>query len=141
MIYVICGLIGAGKTTFARTNFGIVTDYDDIGSKEIQLAISRRLLKDGKTFAHITCYPTPKERAFFKAHSDQVKYVWIDTDLETAKDRIWSRHRERDMENWRQVLKRNKEYVEQLRRTSIDFIKLKSEDKLPELNVPGSGDI
>lgn len=130
MIYVICGLIGAGKTTFAKNNFSIVTDYDDIGSKEVQLEIARQLWRKGRDFAHITCYPTPRERMFFKSKGPDVVYIWVDTDYETALDRVRERGRERDILNMDGVKRANKEYLEKLRRTSLNFIRVDSGEKL-----------
>ena len=130
MVYVICGLIGAGKTTFARNNFEIFLDFDEIGSKDLQLELARKLFKEGREFGYITCYPTVRERLFFKAIAPLVTYIWIDTDLDTAHQRILSRNRERDILNMRQVLRRNKEYQEQLRRSALDFRMMDSMERL-----------
>ena len=61
---------------------------------------------------------------------DRVRYIWIDTDEETAHQRILKRNRERDILNMWQVLQRNKELLVQLQRSHINFTKVKSEDLL-----------
>ena len=119
MIYVICGLIGAGKTTYAHRNYKYVTDFDEIGSKEKQIQLTKRLHKSGKTVAHITCYPTSHERVFFDTNHAQ--YIWINTSPEQAEKNIKSRGRTRDIENIARVVKQNTQYIDKLRRSSIDF--------------------
>lgn len=133
MIYVVCGLIGAGKSTFAEANFDTVLDFDKIGSKDKQLEIARFLYAQGQDFCYITCYPTPKERAFFKARGADVTYFWITADFDLARERILKRNRERDFQDITRVHRRNKEYLDQLRRSAIDFINVNSEDKLQDV--------
>ena len=66
-VIFVCGLIGAGKTTWAKKQSRLVTDFDDLpdgSTKRDQIRLTKRLLKKGDVF-HITCYPKPEElRAF-----------------------------------------------------------------------------
>ncbi len=130
MISVICGLIGAGKSTFAEKNFEKVLDADLMKSKDAQFLEMQYLDFKGEDFAYITCFPSWRERQFFNVRRDRVRFFWIDTDEETAHQRILKRNRERDILNMWQVLQRNKELLVQLQRSHINFTKVKSEDLL-----------
>ena len=133
MIFVICGLIGAGKTTFAKANFGKVLDADEMESKDAQFEEMQRLYAEGKDFAYITCLPTWRERQFLNARRQNVTFIWLDTDEETAHQRILERNRERDILNMWQVLRKNKELLVQKRRLHIDFVTVNSGDKWEEV--------
>lgn len=133
MIIVICGLIGSGKTTFAKANFQKVLDADEMESKDAQFKEMRYLDFKGEDFAYITCLPTWRERQFFNVRRDRVKFIWVDTDEETAHQRILQRNRERDILNMWQVLKKNKELLVQKRRLHIDFVTVNSGDKWEEV--------
>ena len=57
MITIICGLIGAGKSTFAAENFKNFTDADLEESKDSQIKKTLELYRKGIDVAHITCFP------------------------------------------------------------------------------------
>lgn len=40
MISVVCGLIGAGKSTYSEEQGGIISDFDLIGDKDAQLMLT-----------------------------------------------------------------------------------------------------
>lgn len=105
MIHIICGLIGAGKTTYAKSHYQYVTDFDELLSKEKQIAETLRLHNEGKTVAHITCFPTRLEQmAFYK---QEPKMIWISTSLEQSMENVEARGRTRDMVNLQNVLEAN----------------------------------
>lgn len=109
MIHVICGLIGAGKTTYAKSHYQYVTDFDELLSKERQIAETLRLHNEGKTVAHITCFPTRLEQmAFYKL---QPKMIWIATSLEKSMSNVEARGRDRDMIDLSRVMKSNMELL------------------------------
>ena len=53
MIYFVCGLIGAGKTTWAKRHFQTLTDADEELSKTEQIRKTLKLSEHGDV-AHIT---------------------------------------------------------------------------------------
>lgn len=118
MITVVCGLIGAGKSTWAKKHFEIVTECED-GSKEKQLAESAKLCEAGCDFAHVTCYPTEEEMQFFKGRD--AAYVWINTSERQCAENIQKRGRKRDMENIVDVLNANSRYEMKKLRSDIHF--------------------
>ena len=122
MIYVICGLIGADKTTYARNNFKIYTDSDEIKSKQIQLEMTRKLHESGKTVAHISHYPLKEEQNYFDAlSSNQVKYIWINTTEKQCRRNIIHRNRLCNMMYLEDVFKRNAEIVKMVQKSAIPF--------------------
>lgn len=121
MIYAICGLIGAGKTTYARDHFLYVTDLDYIesGLKSDQIKLTRRLSKGNGDVAHITCYPIPKERSFLDGNN--AHYIWINTSPDQALKNIMKRARPRDLSNLDRVIQKNEQLLQQFRDSRIDF--------------------
>ncbi len=97
-VIFVCGLIGAGKTTWTRKHAQQYTDLDELpagSKKKDQIKQTKRLLKKGDVF-HITCYPTREElRAFKDVEKD---FVLIDTSKHQAKTNILIRGR---TEIWR----------------------------------------
>ena len=57
MIYVICGLIGSGKSTFVHEEFTVVLECEG-RTKESQIAEAERMYECGRNFAYITCFLT-----------------------------------------------------------------------------------
>ena len=109
MIVMICGLIGAGKTTYAKNNYQYVTDFDEILSKEKQIEETLRLHQEGKTVAHITCVPTRAEQMAFNRYSPEM--VWINTSPEQAMKNVIKRGRSRDMTRLREIEKSNTRFL------------------------------
>ena len=91
MITIICGLIGAGKSTFAAENFKNFTDADLEESKDSQIKKTLELYRKGIDVAHITCFPTLKEECMFKGLKK--KYIWINTPPDICKANIKKRGR------------------------------------------------
>lgn len=105
MIIFVCGLIGAGKTTFAKNQEGIVSDFDDFGSKEKQMeyTINHHLL--GKKVYHITCYPDSDELELInRLHC---RCLWINTEICQAMKNILSRNRDRDIDDLKNTKQEN----------------------------------
>ena len=111
-VIFLCGLIGAGKTTYAINNFEIFTDLDYLPqySKKVdQINWTKRLLNNYDEVCHITCYPKPEEIESFKDYKK--RYLLINPNLEQAKSNILIRSRDRDMRNLKGVFDANDEYL------------------------------
>lgn len=122
MIYVICGLIGSGKTTYAKSNFQRFTDLDEISSKQAQLKLTHQLHTSGETVAHITCFPTSEELAYFNSlPTEQVKYIWIATSEIQCRKNILHRKCKRDIESLQQTMSKNRELASKIKHTTIPF--------------------
>lgn len=121
MITVICGLIGAGKSTYARAHYEYVTECEAI-SKERQILDTLKLDDAGKTVAHVTCYPTQEERDSFKNRN--VHYVWINTDPAQAMLNICERGRERDLEDLPRLDAKNQELFTKLAQAGFEEIEV-----------------
>lgn len=119
MIVCVCGMIGAGKSEYARSSGKTVSDFEVIGNKEKQLDFTvKNHAKVGKIY-HITCYPTQKELDMFA--TQDVKYVWINTTVTQCRINILSRGRRRDIENMQEVLRKNKAIQQQYINSDIKF--------------------
>lgn len=124
-IIFVCGLIGAGKTTWAKKQGKNVTDLDDFpegSTKSDQIRLTKRLLKKGSVF-HITCFPTSTELTAFD--STPKEFVLINTSPRQAKKNILIRGRIRDMKNLGSVFLANKEYWKKIETSEIPFRKVK----------------
>ena len=122
MIYVICGLIGAGKTTYARGNFEVYTDSDEIKSKTDQLKLTRFFHGMGKDVAHITTYPREEEMEYFKAlPAGAVKYIWINTSERQCRKNILKRGRYCNMSHLEEAFQCNSEIVKMVQKSEIPF--------------------
>lgn len=100
MIHVICGMIGSGKSTYAKQNYEHVLEYEDYGEKRLQLREAKRLHDQGGLVAYITCAPTREESIFFarleKQEPGSIEYFWIDTDFDQCIKNIKARNRKSD---------------------------------------------
>ena len=126
MIYVVCGLIAAGKSSYCRRNFAVVYDTDELRSnrnlKQKQLRNTMFQHAIGKDVAHITCYPTSEELGAFGAlPPEEVSWIWIDTSEAQAKKNIMERGRARDLANLRETLARNHELMGKFYSSDIPF--------------------
>lgn len=95
MIHVVCGLIGAGKSTFASKQKGIVIECEH-DTKTEQIARTIKAHNDGSEVWHVTTYPTMEEVAAFASYDD-LEYVWINTTIRQAYWNILERSRARDL--------------------------------------------
>lgn len=112
MIVVVCGLIGAGKSTYARSHFEHVTECEGTTTKTEQIWQTLALDDAGETVAHVTCYPTSEESAAF-ARRD-VQYLWISTDPAQAMANIYNRGRARDLADLEYIAAKNRELFTKL---------------------------
>lgn len=122
MLTIICGLIGSGKTTYAKKNYQYITDLDDMPlytQKSAQISQTLKMLSSYGNVAHITCFPTEEEYLAFK--DLKPKYLWINTSFDQAKSNILARNRPRDMADLKRVLDRNVKYLNQVKRSTIGF--------------------
>ena len=109
-ISIICGLIGAGKSTYAARHFENVTDLDMMPgwTKSDQIRKTMALYDSDKTVAHITCFPTIEEVVMIKNLPEQdIFYVWVDTPPGQCRKNILQRGRLSDVQNIQNVLRRN----------------------------------
>ncbi len=119
MIVCVCGMIGAGKSEYARSTGKTVSDSDVIGSKKKQLEFTLKNHVKEEEIYHITCYPTQEELEEF-ARQD-VKYVWINTVITQCRINILTRGRQRDIEDIQEVLRKNKVIQQQYINSDIRF--------------------
>lgn len=120
-VIFVCGLIGSGKTTWARRHGKQITDLDDFpkwSTKQDQIKRTKQLLKSGPVY-HITCYPTGEELRSFKACAKE--FVLIATSRNQAKTNILIRARKRDLDNLGGVLKANESYWKLYRSSKLPF--------------------
>ena len=126
MIYVVCGLIGAGKSTYSSQRFQIISDTDEkVSRKELkteQILNTKRIHEAGRDVAHITCYPTPEELAFFgTVPPEKISWIWIDTSEAQARKNILQRNRPRDVMNLPETLAKNHELAMRFWQSDIPF--------------------
>lgn len=121
-VIFLCGLIGAGKTTYAQKHFKPFTDLDYMpmySRKADQIRLTKNLLKTHDEVCHITCYPTEEEARAFKGYN--IRFVLINTGLKQAKTNIIIRNRQRDMMNLNNVLKSNVDFINKYRTSKVKW--------------------
>lgn len=124
MITMICGLIGAGKSTYALKHFANVTDLDAMRglTKSDQIRQTMKLHDSGEDVAHITCFPTIEEEVMLKnIPRDEIRFIWIDTPPIQCRKNIIQRGRLRDTQDLGRVLALNAEYYTRLSSSRIKF--------------------
>ena len=126
MIYVVCGLIGAGKSSYSSQHFQTISDTDEKESrkelKNDQILYTKRIYESGGDVAHITCYPTPEELAFFgTVPQEKISWIWIDTSEAQARKNILHRNRPRDLQNLSETLAKNHELAMRYWSSEIPF--------------------
>lgn len=127
MLAIICGGIGSGKTTFAYNQFQYVTDFDEIGSKRKQIKATLDLLRQGKTVAHITTFPSRYEieNLIQKVDPRLIQYYWLDTTIEQCLENVRARGRARDLQRLDEILKINTELEFKRRGVNINWLMVK----------------
>ena len=119
MIICVCGMIGSGKTEYAKNCGGIVSDFDDIGTKEKQIEYTLEMDEKIGLVYHTTCFPTSEEREKFSGRD--IKYIWINTGFNKCRENILKRNRRRDVEKLKETLRKNKKIYEKYEYSHIQF--------------------
>lgn len=121
-LIILCGLIGSGKTTYARNHYKAVTDLDympPFSKKSDQIRLTLRLLKTHDEVCHITCFPTAEEMLAFQAINKE--FVLMNTSARQCKTNILIRQRPRDMENLGKIFLANREYLTRINRARVPW--------------------
>ena len=122
VIHVICGMIGAGKSTYAQKHYKHVLEFESFGSKDLQILAAKKLHKQGNTVAYITCYPNMAERLFFDSlKAGEVRYILINTSFQQCAENIIKRGRAHDYQTISSGFEPNRKYEEQYASTDIPF--------------------
>lgn len=119
MIHIVCGMIGAGKTTYCKNMQGVVTDFDEMTSKQEQIEETIALANAGIEVWHITTYPSTKELLAFE--NLEKEYVWINTSFSQCKQNILRRKRERDLRDLNKTLISNRRIQAMYQRSALQF--------------------
>ena len=122
MIYIICGMIGAGKSKYAeKIGCPIVENaYADQGiSKKEQIEQTLDLYDAGSDVCHITCYPTEQEQSAF--HGLDIQYIWINTTKRFCLQNIRKRCCKKDIININYVKEKNEELEARYENSFIHF--------------------
>lgn len=119
MIICVCGMIGSGKTEYAKRQKGIISDFDEIGTKEGQIKYTLNMDRKAEKVYHTTCFPTKAEREAFSGKA--VKYLWINTGFNQCRENILKRNRKRDVENITDTLEKNREIFKKYEHSCILF--------------------
>ena len=119
MITCVCGMIGSGKSTWSEKQDGIISDFDLIGNKELQLQFTLNEHRKGNHVYHITCFTTIREQEAFENLS--VEYVWINTSFCQSRRNIFKRRRKRDIEDIEDVMSANANIMDKYIASRIDF--------------------
>lgn len=117
MIFVICGMIGAGKSTYAKEKFAFSTECED-GDKTAQIKATLELNIEVDSVAHVTTYPTSEELETFP----DATYIWINTDYQKCYENILKRHRKRDIDNLNETLEANRVIRDKYYSSDIRFL-------------------
>ena len=123
-IDVLCGLIGAGRSTWATGRYEHITDLDAMStrSKRRQIMETLALAEQGETVCHIATYPTAQEFESFGRFAGAVRFLLVDVSEDEAEARIKKRGRARDMENIGEVLRKNHTLYKLIHSGRIKFI-------------------
>lgn len=121
MIFMICGLIGAGKSTFASEKCKNVTECEE-WTKEEQIAATIKLYKSGADVAHVTTYPSTEELVMAADVSlSDIQWIWIDTAPDQCRKNIIERNRPRDMSDLGFVLEKNRQLWKRFTESQLPF--------------------
>ena len=122
MLHVICGLMGSGKSTYARKHYRKVLEFERFRAKDLQISKAQELLDKGEDIAYVTCYPTSEEREFFGSLPKcSVEYILIDTDIRQARQNIIKRGRKSDHDVLETRFETNKKLARLIAGSSIPF--------------------
>ena len=118
---MICGLVGAGKSTFASEKYKNVTECE-AGTKEDQIAATIKLYESGADVAHVTTYPSAEELVMAADVSlSDIQWIWIDTAPDQCRKNIIERNRPRDMSDLGFVLEKNRQLWKRFTESQLPF--------------------
>lgn len=120
MIHIVCGMIGAGKSTYCKDKSVVSDFYGEVTRKSVQIANTLRLANEYPEVWHITTYPCGEEEEAFK--NCEKEYIWINTSVMQCKRNILRRNRERDVKDLKDTLAKNREIVKKYEHSSKRFI-------------------
>ncbi|MDD3027670.1 MAG: hypothetical protein PHI41_06480 [Erysipelotrichaceae bacterium] len=107
MIHVVCGMIGAGKTTFCyRQECDVILDLDWIDNKNKYVQLESLLKNLDKEVYYTTCYPTSLELKTFDL-IDNVEFLWINTGITQCSINILKRNRNDDLMFYKEKVQEN----------------------------------
>ena len=121
MIFMICGLIGAGKSSYANEHYKNATECE-AGTKEQQIAATLRFYRSGADVAHVTTYPSAEELVMAADVSlSDIQWIWIDTAPDQCRKNIIERNRPRDMQDLGLVIEKNKSLWKRFAESQLPF--------------------
>ena len=121
MLHVVCGMIGAGKTTFCyRQECDVIFDLDWIDNKSKYVQLESLMKNRDKEVYYTTCYPTDLELKTFDL-IDNVEFLWINTDISQCSTNILKRNRNDDSLFYKEKIKTNILIQEQYLESDINF--------------------
>ena len=121
MIFVICGLIGAGKSSYANEHYENVTECE-VGTKEQQIAATLRFYRSGADVAHVTTYPSAEELVMAAdVPPADVEWILIDTAPGQCRKNIIERNRPRDMSDLGFVIEKNRNLWKRFAESQLPF--------------------
>ena len=121
MLFIICGLIGAGKSTYASEHYKNVIECEN-GTKEEQIAATMRLYASGADVAHVTTYPSSEELLMAAdVVPSEVEWIWIDTAPDQCRKNIIERNRPRDMNDLGFVIEKNRRLWKRFAESQLPF--------------------
>lgn len=122
MIYIVCGLIGAGKSTWAYERKGIVTECEpETGTKADQIRLTLDIAKTnpGTNVYHLTTFPTAEELQMMVGRDSRL--IWIGTSPAQAMENVIARQRPRDMADLAGVRKKNAQLYDMYCESRLPF--------------------
>ena len=119
MIHIVCGLIGAGKSTFVKSKLAKYTDQDDIGDKQKQIQETINIASRNFDVYHITLFPTEEEIRLLGIYEHE--FIWINTTFDMCRKNIIKRNRDRDVNNFPKTLIKNREILSKYLKLNIMF--------------------
>ena len=126
MITVVCGPIGAGKSTWAREHFPRVADLDELqadAGKPAQMELVREWSRQGLGGAYITCFPTSQELELLGGlPAGSVRWVWIGTSEAQCLRNVRQRGRDRDLRDMAGVAEKNREIMARAQGSGIPWV-------------------
>lgn len=121
MIVMVCGLIGSGKSTYAKEHYKNVTECET-GTKREQIATTLRFYKSGADVAHVTTYPSDEELEMVAdVDLSDMEWILLDTAPDQCRRNIIERNRPRDMNDLGFVIEKNRNLWKRFVESQLPF--------------------